>query len=66
LKNSLEKLKYPIGRYVTPVSIEEQHIQNWIGELEKFLPILRNLVKSLSKDQLNTPYRQGWVGQYGK
>lgn len=59
MNNSLEKLKYPIGRYVAPIPIKNPHIQNWIGELEKFPPNLRELVKSLSEDQLNTPYRHG-------
>lgn len=58
----LEKLKYPIGKYLRPEEISEEHRSVCIDELEE-LPIkLEALVKGLNEDQLNTPYRpDGWT-----
>ena len=55
----LEKLKYPIGKFVCPERINNEHIKNWIGDLE-LLPVrINELVHNLSQEQLNTPYRPG-------
>jgi len=56
---SLEKLRYPIGHFVVPNRISDTTIANWITELEAFPIALEDLVRNLSKDQLETPYRQG-------
>lgn len=61
-KQDLEKLKYPIGQFDCPKKISKQHIESWISILEKFPIRLENLVKYLSKEQLDTPYRpEGWT-----
>ncbi|MFD2727443.1 YfiT family bacillithiol transferase [Hyunsoonleella rubra] len=56
---ALEQLKYPIGKFDCPDQITEVHIAEWISILEKFPIRLEALVKHLSKEQLETPYRPG-------
>jgi len=62
MKNELEKLRYPIGKFECPKEITSADIKNGIKVLE-FLPQrLNTLVKNLSAKQLNTPYRpKGWT-----
>ena len=58
----LEFLKYPIGQFNCPEIITESHLDNWIQTLEKFPSDLTTLVKDLSDQQLDTPYRpEGWT-----
>ena len=56
------KLSYPIGKYTPPSIIDDQQIKTWIEEIER-LPIqMREAVKGLTDDQLDTPYRPaGWT-----
>ncbi len=59
--NELEQLKYPIGKYVIPKPITDQHLQEWISILEYLPSRLEKMVTPLSAVQLNTSYRpQGW------
>ena len=55
----LEKLKYPIGKFVCPSNILNQEIENWTNILERFPNRLEILVKDLSDLQLDTVYRPG-------
>ncbi len=55
----MEKLRYPIGRFSAPKTITEAHISSWLQSLETLPERLRQLVGSLSEDQLETPYRPG-------
>ncbi len=55
----MEHLKYPIGQVNIPEDISEKNIENWISDIETFPSKLKNLVKDLSEEQLNTPYRNG-------
>lgn len=58
----LQNLKYPIGKFVCPEPISQMHIENWISILEHFPERLETLVKSLTEEQLDTPYRpDGWT-----
>lgn len=58
----LEKLKYPIGKFDCPSTITEEIQKAWISILEHFPNRFENLVKNLSENQLNTPYRpEGWT-----
>lgn len=58
----LQKLKYPIGEFDCPNTISLQHLEGWISILEHFPNRLENLVKNLTDEQLNTPYRpDGWT-----
>ena len=59
---ALEALKYPIGQFNCPEKITSQHIESWISILEHFPDQLENLVKGLTNEQLDTPYRpEGWT-----
>lgn len=58
-KNEIEKLRYPIGKFNRPDSISETLISEWIEILDRYPARLRQLVKGLSEEQLNTPYRPG-------
>ncbi len=55
----MEHLKYPIGHVHIPENISAKDIENWIFDIEEFPSKLENLVKNLSEEQLNTPYRNG-------
>jgi len=55
----LEHLKYPIGQVSIPTQITNVHISRWISDIENFPNKLESLVKNLTEDQLNTPYRSG-------
>lgn len=58
----MEDLRYPIGKFTTPDTITEQQKNDWIAILEHFPLRLENLVSHLSKEQLDTPYREdGWT-----
>lgn len=58
-KQDLQNLKYPIGQFDCPKNISQKHIENWIKTLEQFPIRFEALVKYLSKNQLDTPYRPG-------
>ncbi len=60
----LEKLRYPIGKFIRPSVIDRQLLESWISILENFPNRLSQLVESLSDAQLKTPYRPGgWTVQ---
>lgn len=58
-EDSLQYLRYPIGRFVPPKPITEQKVQDWIAALEAFPSRLTLLVSDLTEAQLDTPYREG-------
>ena len=55
----LEKLRYPIGKFIRPEIIDEDLIREWINALEEFPARLRALVSGMSDEQLETAYRPG-------
>lgn len=58
----LEKLRYPIGKFKLPDTITDAQINQWIETLEQFPIRLEAMVKHLTKEQLDTPYRsEGWT-----
>lgn len=58
----LEKLKYPIGKFVTPESYSSEYISNKIAEIATFPERLKREVEHLTEEQLDTPYRkEGWT-----
>lgn len=60
--DTVERLKYPIGRAVIPESISENDLKKWIGILETFPGKLRLITQNLDEKQLDTPYRaDGWT-----
>lgn len=59
---NLEKLRYPIGKFSSPSEITDGHLKEWILTLETLPDRLEDLVKNLSTEQLETPYRpKGWT-----
>lgn len=61
-EQELQKLRYPIGKFDCPSNISSEIIESWISILEHFPNRLENLIKNLSDEQLNTPYRpHGWT-----
>lgn len=58
----LERLKFPIGKFVPPDNITPQNIQEWIKEIEKMPATLSAVLDGLSDKVLDTPYRpDGWT-----
>jgi len=59
---TLEQLRYPIGKFSFPEDISKDDINKWIDVLDYFTNRLERLVKDLSDEQLDTPYRpEGWM-----
>lgn len=58
----IEALKYPIGRFELPSTLDRAQIGRWIDALETLPGAVRNLVADWSDARLDTPYRpQGWT-----
>ncbi len=61
-KETLEQLRYPIGKFHSPESITKEDLQEWIAVLENLPQRLSDLVTPLTDEQLETPYRpDGWT-----
>jgi hypothetical protein len=59
---TLEKLKYPIGKFTQPEVYTKEYIAEQIAEIASFPERLKKEVIHLSEEQLDTPYRQdGWT-----
>ena len=58
-ENELNKLRYPIGKFSPPISINDAEIKKFIRTIEKTPADLKNAVKNLNNEQLDTPYRPG-------
>lgn len=59
---NLEKLRYPIGKFVCPTEITTSDIKNWIKIIEEFPSKLKNQVEKLSNTDLQRSYRpNGWT-----
>ena len=56
---TLEQLRYPIGKFETPETITSADLEKWITDLETLTQRLSDLVAPLSEQQLETPYRPG-------
>jgi len=58
----LEESKYPIGHYKAPASFSHEVLAQYISVIEDFPKKLIMEVESLSKAQLDVPYRpDGWT-----
>lgn len=51
--------RYPIGKFDFNGEITNEVTSDWIKEIEKLPGLLREAVKGLNKEQLDTPYRSG-------
>jgi DinB superfamily len=62
LKPDLYKLKYPIGEFIKPQSIDAPIIKKWIGEIESFPERVNTITEGLSVAKANWRYRpNGWT-----
>ena len=52
-------LKYPIGTFQFDGEMTRNVINKWINEIEALPALLRDAVKNLNDEQLNTAYRSG-------
>ena len=60
--SALEKLRYPIGKFITPKIYSSEYLNNKIAEIACFPERLKKEVIDLTEEQLDTPYRQnGWT-----
>jgi len=55
----VESLKYPIGKYKTPDSIDRSIIKDWISQISILPTDLRTVTVNLSKKDLLKTYRPG-------
>ena len=63
-ENSLEALKYPIGKFQWPDEPSMEDIRGWIHEIELFPEQLSQVVTQLSPERYQSPYRpDGWTVQ---
>jgi hypothetical protein len=59
---NLEKLRYPIGKFIVPESYSTEYISENIAEITSFPERLKKEVSNLTDEQLDTPYRSdGWT-----
>lgn len=64
MDETLENLQYPIGRFQYPGAYDEENRQQLIATIRELPGKMRALTESLSKDQLELPYRPGgWTIQ---
>lgn len=60
--SALEKLKYPIGKFIAPENYSTAYLSERIAEIESFPERLKKEVFQLTPEQLETPYREdGWT-----
>lgn len=57
-------LQYPIGKFTTPTTIVDSHINGWIRDIEELPTKLEALVSGFTEEQLAISYRAGgWTGR---
>src|SRR5262249_41500253 len=60
---TLETLRYPIGKFTFPETVNPQEIEVMIKIIDELPSALRSAVENMSEQQLHTPYRDGgWTG----
>jgi hypothetical protein len=58
----LDKLRYPIGRFIAPELYSSNYLAEKIAEIASFPERLKKEVIYLTDEQLDTPYREdGWT-----
>ena len=55
----IEKLKYPVGKFIPPKEFSKAKTEEWIHAIEELPGKLRETVSKLNDEQLDTPYRDG-------
>ena len=62
--DTLESLRYPIGRFVPPAAPGADEVNAWIDDIRTLPARLRALVEPFTDAQLDTPYRpDGWTAR---
>ncbi|UIR54599.1 putative metal-dependent hydrolase [Sphingobacterium sp. SRCM116780] len=62
MQQELEKLKYPIGKFSIPATIDSQVLEEWIKTITEFPSRLTSEVAGLSEATLNKQYRpESWT-----
>ena len=54
-----EQMRYPIGKFVAPISYTGTDIHHWINDIHTLPGKVRNAVTPLNERQLDTSYRLG-------
>ncbi len=57
--DTLENLRYPIGRYSPPDIIQSDTVSGWITEISDLPALVKVAVEGLSEEQLLLTYREG-------
>ena len=55
----MEILKYPIGQFNLPETIDKSKRNEWIKSIERLPESLKTAAEGWSDEQFNTPYREG-------
>ena len=55
----LETLRYPVGKFLPPATIEEINIEGMVANLAAFPAKMKRETLNLNDSQLDTPYRDG-------
>src|SRR5690606_11380062 len=59
---SIDKLRYPIGKFLKPEIITSQTLMQWIDSIESFQERLNKEVSGLTKREQHKQYRpEGWT-----
>lgn len=62
MQTNIKELKYPIGKFQAPVTIDNIQIKEWIETIERFPRKLSYEVLNLTQTQLEKQYRpNGWT-----
>ncbi|NUK28615.1 putative metal-dependent hydrolase [Parageobacillus sp. VR-IP] len=55
----MDDIRYPIGKFKAPEAFRKEDVGRWIADIRQTPGALREAVRGLSEEQLNTPYRDG-------
>ncbi len=62
LMSDIEHLRYPIGKFIMPNSIDNEVVDLWINDLEVLPKILKRTLNGLTESDFNLIYRpEGWT-----
>lgn len=60
----LEKLKYPIGKFSSPLEFSQGDIDKWLREIEDLPSLCKTEMMDFTEEMLETPYRsEGWTAR---
>src|SRR6185436_19146016 len=59
MERDMDDPRYPVGRYTAPDEVSPEQRNEWIGQIAEAPAKLREAVRGLGEEQLDTPYREG-------